>query len=371
MEVRLENVEKKFGSVYAVRQLNLHIRSGEMVALLGPSGCGKTTTLFMLAGIYRPTSGVIRFGEKIVNHLRPQERKIGMVFQSYALYPHMTVFENIAFPLTIKKLPSSEIKSRVLKVAEMVQIQSLLDRKPGQLSGGQQQRVSLARALVKEPEILLLDEPLSNLDAALRMQMRVEIHKIQRELGITAIFVTHDQTEAMTLADRIALMRDGSLIAYGKPMELYEKPQDKFVAEFLGSPPINLIPVDVREGRVISQWDGKPIATLSATHTWETSLRLGIRPEHLFITSPSEGDLKGKVMLIEKLGHETIYTITCGPHMLRVRSREDDSANEGDWVGIRVRWDKAHWFAHDGKRIKIPPVQESVMSHEQKGTVAQ
>lgn len=354
MEIKLEKVDKRFGSVKAVNQLDLHIKEGEMVALLGPSGCGKTTTLFMLAGIYQPTGGVIRFGNEIVNYLRPQDRKIGMVFQSYALYPHMSVFENIAFPLKIKKESSSEIKRRVHKIAELVQIGQLLKRKPAELSGGQQQRVSLARALVKEPELLLLDEPLSNLDAGLRLAMRAEIRRIQRELGITAIFVTHDQTEAMTMADKISLMKDGYIEAYGSPMELYQKPEKQFVAEFLGSPRINLIPVKAQDRKIVNEWDNGVITVLAqdSINNLE-SLNLAVRSENLTLTVPSEGDIKAKVVLVEAHGHEYLYTISYGSHVLRVRTPKQHSVKEGEDVGIRIDWSKVHWFDNEGLRVDL------------------
>lgn len=352
MDVTLENVEKKFGSVYAVKNLNLHIPKGEMIALLGPSGCGKTTTLFMLAGIYRPTQGVIRFGNDVVNFLRPQDRKIGMVFQSYALYPHMSAFDNIAFPLSIKKMSSNEIKKRVADVAELVQIGHLLERKPAELSGGQQQRVSLARALVKEPEILLLDEPLSNLDASLRMQMRTEIHKIQRELGITSIFVTHDQTEAMTMADKIALMKDGALVAYGRPLDLYERPEHQFVAQFLGSPSINLIPASIKAGKVIVE-ESVVAVPAYGSYTSEGPLKLGIRPEHLILSPPTEGDLIGEVVLSEALGHEYLYTVTCGEHLLRLRTPDAFPVKENEQVGLKIDWRKVNWFNEKGDAVYL------------------
>ncbi|RLE71312.1 MAG: glycerol-3-phosphate ABC transporter ATP-binding protein, partial [Thermoprotei archaeon] len=241
VEVKLVDLCKYFGPVKAVDHLNLHIKDREFVALLGPSGCGKTTTLLMIAGIYKPTSGYIYFGDEIVNDVPPKDRNVGMVFQSYALYPHMTVFDNIAFPLKLKKVPKQEIEKKVKEVAEFLRIAELLDRKPSQLSGGQQQRVALARALAKEPQIFLMDEPLSNLDAKLRIMMRAELKRMQKELGITTIYVTHDQVEAMTMADRIAVLNLGRLQQYGTPDELYNKPSNVFVAGFIGSPPMNFI----------------------------------------------------------------------------------------------------------------------------------
>ncbi|WP_077613964.1 ABC transporter ATP-binding protein [Caenibacillus caldisaponilyticus] len=361
MEVRLENVEKRFGSEFAVKNMNLYIEDGDMVVLLGPSGCGKTTTLMMLAGVYRPTNGVIKFGDQVVNHLPPQERKIGMVFQNYALYPHMTVFDNIAFPLTNKKMSRSEIKKRVHEAAEIVQIEKLLKRKPAELSGGQQQRVSLARALVKEPELLLLDEPLSNLDASLRMQMRSEIRRIQKELGFTAVLVTHDQTEAMTMADKIAVMKDGVLMAYGRPMDLYNKPDHRFVAEFLGSPPINHIPVMLRQGKLLTQWSGEAIGLIGYPRHDDRSFTLSVRPEHLALTPDLNGDhnFVANVTVIEALGYEYIYTLTYGPHTLRVRSHESVPVNEGQKVGVRIDWEHVLYFDEEGRRIDFDMIESA------------
>lgn len=368
MEIRLEHIAKRFGTVSAVQDLTLHIDSGDMVALLGPSGCGKSTTLMMLAGIYKPSSGLIYFGEQVVNNLRPQERKIGMVFQSYALYPHMTIYQNIAFPLTIQKLSALEIKERVHQVAELVNVQNLLERKPDELSGGQQQRVSLARALVKQPKILLLDEPLSNLDAALRLEMRVEIRKLQKELGITAIFVTHDQTEAMTIADKVAVMNNGSLMAYEQGLTLYEEPPNQFVAEFLGSPPINLIPLIVQDGKLKSKVNMfspnlflQKMAMFPSNKLTLSTLTLGIRPEQLSITSPVTGELRGKVLMKEALGYETIYTISSGEQLLRVRTTDPKQIEEGELVGIQINWSKALWFNEQGERLDLSlPKEEQV-----------
>lgn len=243
MEVVMRDVVKRFGNFKAVDNLNLTIKDGEFMALLGPSGCGKTTTLLILAGLYKPDSGEILFDDKIVNDVLPKDRNIGMCFQSYALYPHMTVEENIAFPLKMKKLPQKEIEKKVREIAGKFHIEHLLKRFPGQISGGQQQRVALARALVKEPNLLLLDEPLSNLDAGLRISMRAEIKRLQKELGITTVFVTHDQTEAMSMSDRIAVMNKGKLQDIGTPEDLYMRPKNKFIAGFIGNPPMNFLEV--------------------------------------------------------------------------------------------------------------------------------
>jgi len=235
VRVALKDLCKRFGKVVAVDNLNLEVEHSEFICLLGPSGCGKTTTLLMVAGIYKPTRGYVYFDDRIVNELPPKDRNIGMVFQSYALYPHMTVFDNITFPLKLKKVSRGEMERRAQRVADMLGIGQLMDRKPAQLSGGQQQRVAVARALVKEPDILLFDEPLSNLDAKLRLRMRGELKRLQMELGITSIYVTHDQVEAMTMADRIAVMNEGMLQAYASPEQLYDHPETMFVAAFIGS----------------------------------------------------------------------------------------------------------------------------------------
>jgi ABC-type sugar transport system ATPase subunit len=348
MRVRLEKLTKRFGAVVAVNALDLEIASGEFVALLGPSGCGKTTTLLMVAGIYRPTEGAIVFGDRRVEQLMPKERGIGMVFQSYALYPHMTVAENIGFPLDVGRRVTKEEKSRrIREAAALVHVDQLLERRPAQLSGGQQQRVALARALVKRPDILLLDEPLSNLDARLRHEMRGEIKRLQKEVGITAIFVTHDQLEALTMADRVALMRDGVLQAYATPGELYARPGNQFVAEFIGTPPMNFFAADIgaRNGSVVARTDGielelagfrRPAAGAQAT--------IGIRPEHLALVSPGEGDASGEVYVVEPMGREQIVEVRVGERRLRAIAPPGFAGRIGDNVGLRFARERLHLF---------------------------
>ncbi|MDQ7030822.1 MAG: ABC transporter ATP-binding protein [Ardenticatenia bacterium] len=315
MRVELRNLCKRWGNVVGVDNISLEIKDSEFVALLGPSGCGKTTTLLMIAGIYKPTSGEILFDGRIVNHIPPKDRNIGMVFQSYALYPHMTVFENMAYPLKLQKVPKDEQRRRVQHVADMMGIGHLLDRKPGQLSGGQQQRVALGRALVKDPELLLFDEPLSNLDARLRLTMRGEIKRRQMELGITSIYVTHDQVEAMTMADRIAVIKDGKLQAYDTPDELYERPRTLFIAGFIGNPPMNLINgVEVvRDGeeylarhqafclRVPAE-RGKHVAA-------KGEVILGIRPEDISLADDGQDGMRGEVYVVEPLGRDDLVNV--------------------------------------------------------------
>src|SRR6266508_1997691 len=303
MRVRLEELTKRFGTVVAVDELDLEIASGEFVALLGPSGCGKTTTLLMVAGIYRPSEGAIIFGDRRVEQLMPKERGIGMVFQSYALYPHMTVAENIGFPLDVGRgVNKADRQRRVREAAALVHVDKLLERRPAQLSGGQQQRVALARALVKRPDILLLDEPLSNLDARLRHEMRGEIKRLQKEVGITSIFVTHDQLEALTMADRVALMKDGLLQAYATPGELYAHPANRFVAEFIGTPPMNFFPAELgpRNGSVVARAEGIEVELTRAQlpRGEARQATMGVRPEHLAIVPPADGNVTGDVYVV-------------------------------------------------------------------------
>jgi ABC-type sugar transport system ATPase subunit len=350
MRVLLQKLTKRFGTVTAVDALDLEIRSGEFVALLGPSGCGKTTTLLMVAGIYRPTEGAIVFGDRRVDHLVPKDRGIGMVFQSYALYPHMTVAENIAFPLEVgRRVSKAERTSRVAEAARLVRIEQLLQRRPAQLSGGQQQRVALARALVKRPDILLLDEPLSNLDARLRHEMRGEIKRLQKEVGITSIFVTHDQLEALTMADRVALMRDGLLQAYATPAELYARPANRFVAEFIGSPPMNFFPAALaaRNGSFVVRAEGIeiPLAGPRVPRADDAgATTAGVRPEHVAIVPPGEGQATGEVYVVEPMGREQVVDVQIGQQRLHVIAPPGFAGRIGDRVGLRFAQDQVHLF---------------------------
>jgi ABC-type sugar transport system ATPase subunit len=313
---------KTHSRVIAVNNFTATIKSGEMVSLLGPSGCGKSTTLMLLAGLYRPTAGEIHFGDENVTKVEAEKRGIGMVFQNYALYPHLTVRKNILFPLKMKRTPRAEAQRRMLDIAKLVQIEHLLDRKPGQLSGGQQQRVAIARALVKEPKLLLLDEPLSNLDARLRLEMREEIRRIQLEVGITAIFVTHDQEEAMSISDRIMLMKDGVLQQESHPQEMYRRPVNTFAAEFIGSPPINML---TRQGQ-----------------------RIGIRPEHLSLVD-NDGFFSGEVSHLETIGRDTL---------IRVKSRQDNNETVRAFVDGDTRLrigDFCHLAAKDENIHRFDP----------------
>lgn len=317
MQLDLINFTKCFDGVAVIEDMTLSVKSGEMLALLGPSGCGKSTTLFAVCGIHRIDAGALHFGGRDVAHLPSQKRNVGVVFQNYALYPHMSVFENIAFPLNVQKTDASEIKRRVQDMAELVHIEALLKRRPSQLSGGQQQRVALARALVRKPDILLLDEPLANLDAKLRLEMRSEIRRIQQETGLTAILVTHDQVEAMSMCDRIAIMNDGRIVQIDTPSEMYRNPHDKFVAGFLGNPPISFVaPGD-----------------LPGFEAPAGSDRIGLRPEHI---GPQFGTgLKGEVRFIETQGREDLFDIALPSGQL-VRSIQP--ARSGIALGQQVDW---------------------------------
>lgn len=351
MKVIIKDVSKHFGNVRAVDNLNLEINDGELVALLGPSGCGKTTILLMIAGIYKLTTGYIYFNEKMVNEVLPKDRKIGMVFQSYALYPHMSVFNNIAFPLKLRRTPREEMREKVFKVARLVQIEELLNRKPGQLSGGQQQRVALSRALVKEPDILLLDEPLSNLDARLRIEMRSELKKLQRRLSITTIFVTHDQIEAMTMADRVAIMNLGHLQQFSSPDELYNYPKNLFVAGFIGSPPTNFIDVSLERsnGKFILRNESlelklpREIVSKVESNSTSSEIVLGIRPEHITLNQEKEG-IKTEVYVIEPLGREILVSVKLGDYIVKVLTPPPFKVGMGEKVWLGFNLDKIMLF---------------------------
>ncbi|MGD9147134.1 MAG: ABC transporter ATP-binding protein, partial [Anaerolineae bacterium] len=346
MKVLLQNLSKHFGSVIAVDDVNLDIKDGEFVAFLGPSGCGKTTTLLMVAGIYKPTSGIVQFDDRVVNHLAPRDRKIGMVFQSYALYPHMTVYQNLTFPMRLGKVPKSEMDARAKEAADMLGIGQLLERRPGELSGGQQQRVALGRALAKQPDLLLFDEPLSNLDARLRLSMRGEIKRLQMELGITSIYVTHDQVEAMTMADRIAVIRDGQLQAYSTADELYDQPSTLFVAGFVGNPPMNFLEVEVsreadgyharREGIDLLVPDDRGDKAVD-----RGEVILGLRPEDVTV---AEDGIGGEVYVVEPLGRDDLVDVHIAGKSVRVLVDPALKLRIGDSVSLAYNRDKVQFF---------------------------
>ena len=283
--IQLENLVKAYGEVEVLHKVNGEIKDGELVVVVGPSGCGKSTLLRMIAGLETVTSGNVSIGARVVNDLEPAERDIAMVFQNYALYPHMSVRQNMAYGLKIRRINQQEIERRVNQAAEILGIEEYLDRKPRQLSGGQRQRVAMGRAIVRDPQVFLFDEPLSNLDAKLRVQMRLEIRKLQQRLNVTSIYVTHDQVEAMTLGDRLMVLNDGVVEQFGTPIELYDKPETKFVAGFIGSPSMNFIPASSQKGSLILG-NGTKISKFKDDHK---ELTVGIRPEHL------KTNMKGQV----------------------------------------------------------------------------
>jgi len=325
MNIRLENIVKRFGSLEAVSHVSIDIKDGELFTLLGPSGCGKTTILRLIGGFHKPDQGEVFFGERKVNPIPPYERNIGMVFQNYALWPHMTIFDNVAYGLKLKKFPRQEINEKVLQTLNLVNLKGLEKRYPGQLSGGQQQRVALARALVLNPDVLLLDEPLSNLDAKIRVQVRAEIRKLQKELGITTIYVTHDQEEALTLSDRIAVINLGKLQQTGTPLDLYEKPENPFVADFIGIN--NLIPGEVQggadeEGRVKVK-TGFGVLTSLTNGRIKASDRciICVRPETASISSSATGEeglncIPGAVSFASYIGNTVRYDVEIGEGLI-------------------------------------------------------
>ena len=319
MGIEFRNVSKHFGGTSVVDDLSLEIRDGEFVVLLGPSGCGKTTTLRMLAGLETVSSGDIFIDSERINDVPTQHRDLAMVFQSYALYPHMTIAENIGYPLRVRKFDKTQRGERVNRVAAMLEIESLLDRKPRQLSGGERQRVALARAIVREPRAYLMDEPLSNLDARLRVQMRGELKRLQHQLGTTTIYVTHDQAEAMTLASRVAVMKKGRLQQFDTPMNIYNCPANRFVAEFVGSPSMNFI-----EGEQVT---------------------IGIRPEHIQVFSePRDGAIEASVYVTELMGNETFVFLSVGANRLIARAPADFRAEVESKVWVQFATDKMHFF---------------------------
>ena len=335
--ITIKNVVKRYGKGKTANQVihgvNADIKDGEFIVIVGPSGCGKSTLLRMVAGLEEITEGDISIGNRVVNKLEPSERDIAMVFQNYALYPHMSVFDNMAYGLKIKKVPVDEIKTRVDKAAKILELGALLQRKPRELSGGQRQRVAMGRAIVRQPQVFLFDEPLSNLDAKLRAQTRLEIQKLHRELGITSLFVTHDQVEAMTLAQRMIVMNAGRMDQFGTPEEVYARPASTFVASFIGSPPMNLLK------NAPNAQNGGKAGTI-----------LGIRPEHLDVT-PTGWALK--VEAIETLGAERlVYSSMNGEQMIVRIDEQHTPPAIGSTFYVTPRADRLHWFDNEsGKRI--------------------
>jgi multiple sugar transport system ATP-binding protein len=342
-EVILDHVYKRYGNVTAVKDFNLHIKDEEFMVFVGPSGCGKTTTLRMIAGLEEITDGTLKIGDRVVNDVPPKDRDIAMVFQNYALYPHMNVYQNMSFGLRLRKTPKAEIDTRVREAAKILQIEHLLERRPRELSGGQRQRVALGRAIVREPKVFLMDEPLSNLDAKLRVEMRASITKLHRRLGVTTVYVTHDQVEAMTMGTRIVVMKDGVIQQVDSPINLYDKPVNKFVGGFMGSPAMNFLVGTVENGRIkSSSFDIQPDAELiQKLQTYNgKKVYLGMRPENLYVRGsspfPEEGHLiRATVEVVEPLGAETIIIASVdGDQNLVARVDAHAGLRPGDQVEL-------------------------------------
>jgi multiple sugar transport system ATP-binding protein len=354
-DVVLTDVQKSYGAVVAVKDINLAIKDREFVVLVGPSGCGKSTTLRMIAGLEEISGGTVAIGGRVVNHLQPKDRDVAMVFQNYALYQHMSVRDNLAFGLRNRRVPETEIAAAVNRAAKILSIEPLLDRRPRQLSGGQQQRVALGRCIVRNPKVFLFDEPLSNLDAQLRAQMRLELKELRLRVPTTSIFVTHDQVEAMTLGDRIVVMKDGVVQQVGTPLELYRKPVNRFVASFIGSPSMNFISVQVaaETDAFVLTCDALrftlPARRLPALGTRVGgSVCVGIRPQHIRLGTPSPASqvgFKGVVMVTEQLGDEQLIAVRVGQGEIRIAGVDPDlTLAAGTEIEAAVATDNLHFF---------------------------
>jgi multiple sugar transport system ATP-binding protein len=357
--VTLQHIEKRFPGHHAVRTLSLEVKDKEFLTMVGPSGCGKTTTLRMIAGLERPTSGEILFDGQPVTTLAANQRDIAMVFQSYALYPHMTVGENMAFPLRMMKRPKAEIRTRVQTAATLLGMEKMLQRKPRELSGGQRQRVALGRAIVRQAGVLLLDEPLSNLDAKLRVVMRTEIKRLHLELAQTMVYVTHDQAEALTMSDRIAVMHEGTLQQLGTPDEVYHQPKNLFVAGFMGSPPMNLLP-----GLLVSNGAELALSSASASLTLPTAVAnqlrqgptevtLGVRSEAVLLSlDPASEGVLGIVYVLEPLGSDQYVTVKVGDWLIKARTDPDFRVVPGQTVRVAFQSHRLHLFSTEsGQRL--------------------
>lgn len=344
MKVQVENLTKEFGSVKAVNNVSISIQDGKLTGLLGPSGCGKSTMLYLICGLEKPTSGKILFDNTDVTELEPEERGLGLVFQNYALYPHMTVLQNIMFPLECMKVDKNEARERAIEMAKLTRVEEYLSRRPGQLSGGQQQRVAIARAMVKNPSILLLDEPLSNLDARLRIEMRSEIRRIQKETGVTTVFVTHDQEEAMSICDEIILMKTGEVQQQCHPQEMYLHPDSQFVASFLGNPPINIIPAHL-SGKTVCIGGQKPYAVEAEG---EFDVNVGIRAEWFC----HGDDFKAKVTGVEVKGRDQIVYFFMDNTPVCAIVDNLETVREGDEISLGVKKNMVYVFDKTtGKQI--------------------
>ena len=346
--IELNNIQKKWGAFWGVRDVNIDIMDEEFVVFLGPSGCGKTTTMRMIAGLEEPSEGAIKMDGEVMNDIDARDRDVAMVFQGYALYPNMSIYENIRFPLRMRGVPKDQHDGLVKKAADLVELTDYLDRKPSALSGGQRQRAALARAIVREPQVFLMDEPLSNLDAKLRQAMRVQIKHIQRALKITTVYVTHDQIEAMTLADRIVIMQSGMIQQIGTPDEIYNDPANTFVANFIGSPPMNLIDGVLSGGTF--EADGVRVSGITSPH--QGKVTLGVRPEDCTV-SGTPADLDGIVYGVEPTGDVTYLTVKAGDKLFEVKADRDYRADLDSPVQVAFDPDRIYLFnGEDGQRVR-------------------
>ena len=351
MLIRFDDVSKRFDGVEALADFNVQVPDGTFLVLLGPSGCGKTTAMRIAAGLEQPSTGNVFIGERNVTNVPPRGRDIAMVFQSYALYPHMKVADNIAYPLRIRGASKDEIATKVDRVAKVLDLEPYLERKPRQLSGGQRQRVALARAIIRQPVAFLMDEPLSNLDAQLRTQMRTEIKRLQREFAVTTLYVTHDQVEAMTMADQVAVLRHGHLQQLAPPHILYSEPANVFVAKFVGSPPMNIVPATI-DSDGLTTTAGRIPGTFGGV---TGPVQLGFRPETVTLVDPTSdvAQLRGSVYSLEPLGNELIVAIKAGDEIIHVRVNPDLQLDVGQNVGLTIAENKTHLFTSDeGARIE-------------------
>jgi len=370
----IRNLTKRYGNLTALENFSLEIDSGEFMVLLGPSGCGKTTVLRCIAGLTDIISGEIFIGDELVNKLPPKDRDVAMVFQNYSLYPHMSVYDNIAFPLKMRKTGKNQINDRVQEIASLLNINSLLKRRPKEISGGQMQRVALGRALVREPKIFLMDEPLSNLDAKLRTEMRIEIKKLQKKVSITTLYITHDQAEAMSMADNVAIMEAGKMLQLGPPQKVYNEPANQFVGSFIGNPPMNFLKFRVvRDESMVLKLDNgdldkndkksmvQPPSVLSTIidKTREENIVLGIRPKDITVLRKNEEfdglKLKGEVTYIELFGDDSVAELKLGQESLKisnVASRKDD-LSIGKEASLGIKYDKINLFTSSGERINV------------------
>jgi multiple sugar transport system ATP-binding protein len=372
-EVVLSRISKQFDAVPVLEDLDLHVEDGEFVVLLGPSGCGKTTALRIVAGLERPTSGRVVIGGQDVTHRPPRGRDIAMVFQSYALYPHLTVAENIAYPLKVRKVDLKQREDAVLRVARSLEVDHLLARKPRQLSGGQRQRIALARAIIREPAAFLMDEPLSNLDAKLRVTMRAEIKRLQQRLGTTTIYVTHDQVEALTMADQVCLLSGGRVQQYAPPQEVFDRPANRFVAEFVGNPPMNVLDVtlDPQRAEVVLAGSHVPLGDRYSACAAAGISHVGVRARDLeLVPAGTPGTVSGSVYVVEPLGDEVFVDILLGDARVSVRAPRGWTAAAGSPVGVRLDPARACFFTPDGTTAVHRSSEDNPIGQEVEGILS-